>query len=92
MRPHGEVRSALLQAAREAPGQVRDLAARAQVGFSAAQYTATRMLASDELVVVSEGRRNRVLAAPAMPPGGETLAAALERLHQAFWQQPDADD
>lgn len=94
MRPHGEIRTALLEAARSAPGNVRELACRAQVGFSAAKYTASRMLANDELVVLDAGRP-ATLAAPgcaAVPPRGETLAAALQRLHDIFCQQPTPQD
>ena len=94
MRPHGDIRQALYRAAAEAPGSVRELAERAQVGYSAARYTASRMLERDELLVVKDGRP-AVLAAPtcpAIPPGGETLAAALQRLHRSFWNRPELAD
>lgn len=91
MRPHGDIRMALLKAAEEAPGSVRELAERAQVGYTAARYTASRMLDRDELMVVEEGRPARLSApnCPAIPPGGETLADALQRLHRSFWDQPE---
>ena len=97
MRPYcayGDVRQALAKAAEEAPGSVRELAERAQVGYSVARYTASRMLDRDELMVVEPGRP-AVLAAPscpALPPGGETLADALQRLHRCFWDSPELQD
>jgi hypothetical protein len=51
MRPRGEIASALLQAA-SAPGTVKQLCQRAQVGYMAGQYTASRMLQRGELVPV----------------------------------------
>jgi hypothetical protein len=97
MRPYsayGDVRHALAAAAMEAPGSVRQLAERAQVGYAVAKYTASRMLDRDELVVIVPGRP-AVLAAPtcpAIPPGGETLGDALQRLHQCFWNGTELDD
>lgn len=94
MRPHGDVRLALFRAAEEAPGTVRQLAERAHVGYAVARTTASRMLDCDELVVVEQGRP-AVLATPtcpAIPPGGETLGDALQRLHRSFWGQPDDED
>jgi hypothetical protein len=97
MRPYssyGGVRQALTQAATEAPGSVRQLAERAQVGYSVAKYTASRMLDRDELVVIVPGRP-AVLAAPtcpAIPPGGETLGDALQRLRQCFWNSTELEN
>lgn len=69
-RPRGEVSIALLQAARQGPGTVRELAARALVGRGAASYTTSRLVASGELVTLKPGKP----AILAMPPEG---AAAL---------------
>jgi hypothetical protein len=94
MRPHGDIRLALFRAAEQAPGNVRQLAERAQVGYKAARYTTSRMVDCNELMVI-DASRPAVLAAPtcpAMPPGGETLGAALQRLHECFWNPPGSDD
>ena len=91
MRPHGEIRMALLDAAKQAPGTVRELAERAQVGFATAKYTASRMIDTDQLVRVEDGRPARYAApdCPAIPPGGETLADALQRLHSGYVNEPE---
>jgi hypothetical protein len=85
-RPRGEIRLALYSAATAAPGPVRELAARAQVGYAAAQYTATRMLRDRELVVLSSGTQGRVLAAADEQRlcGEETVRQALDRLQHYF--------
>lgn len=72
---------ALLGAAREGPGTVRTLAQRAQVGYSAAWYTATRLKERGELVSVDDARP----AVLAVPPCRETLAATLDELYRTFW-------
>lgn len=56
MRPRGEISRALLQAAQQGPGTMRDLARRAQVGFDAARYTVTIMAQRGELKVVGTDR------------------------------------
>ena len=63
-RPAGDVSQALLSAAAAAPATVRELAARACVGYGAARYTATRLVSRGALVPVAEGRP-MVLAAAA---------------------------
>lgn len=68
MRPRGDITAALVGAAARGPGPVRELAARAQVGYAAACYTASRMVKRGELVVVSAARP-RLLAVPQMPAG-----------------------
>lgn len=78
---YGDVAQALLGAAREGPATVRTLAERAQVGYGAAWYTATRLKDRGELVVL-EDRRPAVLS---VPPAGERLADKLDELHRSFW-------
>lgn len=78
---YGDVAVALLGAAREGPGTVRTLAQRAQVGYGAAWYTATRLKERGELVVVEDGRP----AVLAVPPAGDSLADRLDELHRSFW-------
>jgi len=84
MRPrgsYGPVAQALLSAAADGPGPVRQLASRAQVGFSAAEYTCSRLVRQGELVVL-DGSRPAVLA---VPPAGEDLADKLDELRRSFW-------
>jgi hypothetical protein len=70
MRPagsFGELALALRAAALESPGTVADLAGRAQVAYSAARYTASRLVERGELVVVAAGRP-ALLGTPAPAP------------------------
>lgn len=85
MRPLGEISLALHYAAAAAPGSVRDLACRAQVGYDAARYTASRMVDRGELVIVQEGRPAVLGVATAQTPAGDELATALDDLHRSFW-------
>lgn len=52
MRPTGEIHQALLAAAEQGPGTMRDLARRAQVGFDAATHTVKYMARCGALKVV----------------------------------------
>lgn len=81
MRPMGEISRAMMDAAAERPGTVRELAARTQVGYDAARYTATRLVDRGQLVRVSD-ERPVVLA---LAPAGDELAATLQELHHSFW-------
>jgi hypothetical protein len=60
-RPLGELSQALLLAAAASPGTVRELAARSQVGFAQARYTASRLVSRGALVEV-DATRPAVLA------------------------------
>lgn len=87
MRPrgsYGPVAQALIDAARAAPGAVRELCERAQVGYSAGQYTASRLVDSGALVVLEPGRPAVLGAVTADEPEGPdegalSLAAAMHR-------------
>jgi hypothetical protein len=95
MRPLGDVALALLDAAREAPGPVLQLAHRAQVGYSVARYTASRMVDRGDLVVVQPGRPAVLGVAPAQVPAGDDMGDALDELHRSFWHAqalPERDD
>ena len=52
MRPTGEIHKAMLAAASQGPGTMRDLARRAQVGFDAATHTVKYMAKCGALKVV----------------------------------------
>lgn len=79
-RPLGEVRTALMQAASLEPGTVRELAARAQVGFGAAAYTCSRLQSAGQLVRVSDGRPARLVATAASTrSSGPGWAQMLQR-------------
>ena len=95
-RPLGEIVRALAQAAQAGPGTVRELAQRAQVGRRVATYTASRMVARGQLVLVEglspAGRRRwpPVFAAPAGDDGDskdDAAAADLQKL-LASWTAP----
>lgn len=65
-RPTGELALALLDAASQ-PGTIRDLAARAQVGRAAADYTASRLIARGALVLLTPAGKRPVLVQRAGP-------------------------
>lgn len=94
MRPRGELSQALVKAATQGPGAVRTLAARAQVGYSAARYTASRMVDRGELVVLEAGRPALLGVPTAVPqaPVGEAMGDHLEALHRAFFVFVDLSD
>lgn len=56
MRPRGEIRVALVRAFDQGPATVNVAAQRACVGHAAARYTASRMVADGELVVLQPGK------------------------------------
>lgn len=85
MRPRGSfgpVGRALLDAAQTSPGQVRQLAARAQVSYAAARYTASRLVEAGALVVIDSGRPATLAPSSAAGPDeGPALAwLVLHRL------------
>jgi hypothetical protein len=85
---YGGVALALRDAAVSGPAPVRVLCERAQVGYAAGRYTASRLVAAGQLVPVRPGRP-MVLA---LPPAGEELADYLDALHRSFWDQPSLGD
>jgi hypothetical protein len=92
MRPrgsYGEVTCALVRAASEGPGTVRELAARAQVGFAVAERKASVLVDRGDLVVLDGGCRPRVLAAPgAAPPPPADRSVPLQAAMRSFWETP----
>lgn len=89
MRPRGDITAALVCAAARGPGAVRELAARAQVGYAVARYTASRMVTRGELVVVNDTRPQQ-LAVPGLPMAHGCAAAdgqgvVAQALHSFFF-------
>lgn len=96
MRPRGEIRAALLDAARQSPGTSRDFAHRAQVGLHAAYYTTSRMVDAGELVILRPGKP-ALLAAPSssssaalvvQPAAPPSAMESLDALHRSWWEAP----
>jgi hypothetical protein len=87
MRPRGELAEALSTAASRGPAPVRELAARAQVGYAAARYTASRMVQRGELVLLDDVRP-ALLALPLPDEGGQVPVAGELR---SFWDTTDDD-
>lgn len=81
MRPIGEISRVLLEAAAVQPGTVLDLAARTQVGFDAARYTATRLVQRGDLVRLSDGRP----AVLGLPCQADAMPAAEPAAEPAAW-------
>lgn len=81
MRPYGDITLALKAAAADGAAPVRTLCERAQVGYAAGAYTASRMVARGQLV-----RGEGWPAALALPPGGDGLGDALAELQARFWR------
>lgn len=92
MRPPGEISIALLTEAREAPGTVRDLAERAQVGYAAARYTASRLVQRGELVELTDVRPVVLGICPHIEPAGADLADALFGMVGSFYGEGDVLD
>lgn len=93
MRPRGEIAIALLDAFR-VPGTVSQAAERAQVGYAAARYTATRLVDRGELRVLEDTRPAVLVAADALPdapPELECSAAPLDAVVRSFWERPLAE-
>lgn len=93
MRPrgsYGDVAQALLRAADAGPGAVRTLAERAQVGYDAARYTASRLVTVGELVVLEPEARPATLARPTDPAAAGVCVGvdqALDDLERSFWER-----
>lgn len=82
-RPPGEIRVALLEAARAGgPATALELAHRAQVGRRNYAYTCTRLVAAGELVVIQPGRP-AVLGVPE-PRQVEQAGAELQAVFLAW--------
>src|SRR4051812_21248800 len=98
MRPTGEVRQALAQAAaalttRESSPTLLELARHSQVGFMAARRTVDNMRRAGDLVVVRTRKvdyRNRPVAEYAAPEQLEELEVQRCALREAFanWATP----
>jgi len=88
MRPrgtYGELAQALCAAAASGPAPVRELCERAQVGYAAGRYTASRLVAGGALVPVQESRP-MVLTVPDL----QDTAPVLQMLPRSFWEAPEA--
>lgn len=85
---YGAVALALREAAASGPAPVRVLCERAQVGYAAGRYTASRLVAAGQLVPVQPGRP-MVLA---VPPKGDELGDHLAALHRSFWDLQNLGD
>lgn len=85
-RPRGPVAFALLSAAEQGPATVRELAARAQVGYGVARYTASRLVDGLQLTVLQPGRP-AVLSLPLVEPAAAPhhATAAPWPLHAHPW-------
>jgi hypothetical protein len=92
MRPRGELSQALVKAAAQGPGPVRALAERAQVGYGAARYTASRMVDRGELVVLEAGRPALLGVPSALPEvqfaPQESADHYVQLLELFFWGRP----
>lgn len=73
----GPVARALLDAAAKEPGTVRELAARAQVGYAAANWTTSRLVAAGVLVNTSDRRPAVLRKAEAREPAAVSVQAVL---------------
>jgi hypothetical protein len=81
-RPLGEVSRALLSAAQHGPAPVRELAARAQVGFDTARFKAKDLVRIGALQALTD-KRPRVLGLPQ-----QRAEDAFVLLERSFWERP----
>ena len=86
-RPLGELSRALLRAAQQGPGSVRQLAERSQVGYDTARVKASHLVRMGHLQVVSDDRPMVLATAQPQPQAGHENA--FELLMRGFWPQPD---
>lgn len=89
-RPLGEVSLALLSAASAGPGTVRELAARACVGFDAARFKASDLVRRGALAALTD-ERPRVLGLPAQAPAQPSGGGGFDLLERSFWERPPGD-
>lgn len=82
-RPLGDVSRALLSAAEHGPGNVRELAQRACVGYDVARYKAKDLVRMGALQPLTE-ERPRVLGLPQHRAQHEDAFVMLER---SFWER-----
>jgi hypothetical protein len=64
-RPTGDIALAILEAARQEPGTVRELGDKARVGQAYARYTCSRLQSTGRLVALTPNVRPAVLGIPA---------------------------
>lgn len=83
---YGEIGRAMVNAAASGPASVRELAARAQVGYDAARYTASRLVRLGALEVAEEGRP-AVLSVPAAPRQEHEPLEELGAAIRSFWER-----
>jgi hypothetical protein len=85
---------ALRTAASYRPGTVADLAERAQVGYSAARYTASRLVRAGELVPLNTGRPAMLSVGSGPRPVQRQLDAldALDMATRSFWDRVPRQD
>ncbi len=89
-RPLGIVRLALKVAAAEQPGTIRDLAARAQVGYATANFTVKNMAQKGDLVPVGK-REVPWRAAPVQVYGVNPFPGTSPARQQSPSPRPDAE-
>lgn len=83
----GEVGQALVQAAARGPGTARELAERVCVGYTAARYTASRLVSAGVLDRTDE-RPARLGLPGTLPTAAPQQAAAAPLLPRSFWETP----
>lgn len=93
MRPrgsYGEIARALCAHA-GTPVTVRQMATAACVGFSTAQYTASRLVSAGELVAVRRERPALLVRRDVAPEPAPSRGASLAEAMRLFWES-DGDD
>jgi hypothetical protein len=80
---YGPVAQALLQAADEQPGTVRELAQRANVGYAVSRYSVSRLVSAG-VCVLDGGRPAKVWTAAQYEQANAGAMEALDAL-QACW-------
>lgn len=83
----GEIGRAMVNAAASGPASVRELAERAQVGYDAARYTASRLVRMGALEVAEEGRPVVLAIAGASQRAEPEAIEQLEVAIRSFWER-----
>lgn len=84
LRTYGPVAAAMCEHARE-PIEVSALARCAEIGSARARYTASRLIAAGELVVIDGTRPMRVVRRDAALPASVDGIDELEAAINSFW-------
>lgn len=91
-RPIGDVSLALMRAASQNPGTVRQLAERAHVRYDLARVTAHRLVGRGDLDVMQPGRPSVLgVSQPTVLAAQRNTDELLRVMHGSFWESSPSE-